>query len=75
MDTTRKLTGQFEVVGVASDDAAALKRPAYRDVPRLSEEELLAKAELLVVETAVDQLVPTALRCVAAEQLQQPTPK
>jgi predicted dehydrogenase len=66
MRTIRKLSETFQVVGVASDDAVALKRPAYHDVPRLPEEELLAKAELLVVETAVDQLVPTALRCVAA---------
>lgn len=66
METLRKLSAQFQVVGVASDDADALKRPAYRDVPRLSEEELLAKAELLVVETSVDRLVPTALRCVEA---------
>jgi predicted dehydrogenase len=65
METLRKLPALYEVVGVAGDPAD-LKRPAYRDVPVLPEAELLAKAEVVAVETAVPDLVPTALRCVAA---------
>ena len=65
METLRKLPALYEVVGVAGDPAD-LKRAAYRDVPVLSEEELLAKADAVAVETAVDALVPTALRAVAA---------
>lgn len=66
METVRKLPAHYEVVGVVPDDPAHLKRPAYRDVPNLTEAELLAKADVVAVETAVDALVPTARRCVAA---------
>jgi predicted dehydrogenase len=66
METLRKLPALYEVVGVAEADAAALKRPVYRDVPVLAEAELLEKVDVVAVETVVDDLVPTALRCVAA---------
>lgn len=70
IETLRKLPGHFELVGVVEPDPAlrekAKARAAYRDVPFLTEEELLAKAEVVAVETDVDALVPAALRCVAA---------
>lgn len=66
METLRKFPALYEVVGIAGADAAASKRAAYRDIPLLPEEELLAKVDVVAVETAVPDLVPTALRCIAA---------
>lgn len=72
MDTLRKLTDHYEVVGVVEPDPAlreaAQRQAAYRDLPWLSEEQLLNTPGLqaVAVETAVRDLVPTAARCVAA---------
>ena len=70
--TLRRYPEHFEVVGVVEPDparrAAVARQPAYRDLPWLSEEALLATPGLraVAVETAVEELVPTARRCVAA---------
>lgn len=70
--TLRKLSAEWEVVGVAEPDparrAAAEKDPAWRGARWMSEEDLLASPGLQVVavETAVRDLVPAAKRCVAA---------
>jgi predicted dehydrogenase len=71
LETLRRL-GDYEVVGVVEPDAAlrerAASRPAYRGVPWLTEAEALGRADVQVVaiETALEELVPLARRCVAA---------
>ncbi|MEM7698522.1 MAG: Gfo/Idh/MocA family oxidoreductase [Verrucomicrobiota bacterium] len=63
----------FELVGVVEPDeaqwASVSSREPYLQVSRLSEEELFATdgLEAVAVETAVAELVPTALRCLARE--------
>jgi len=72
MDSLRKLTGDYEVVGIVEPDAAlreaAQRQAVYRDLRWMTEEELLNTPGLqaVAVETAVRDLVPTAARCVAA---------
>ncbi|MEE3370203.1 MAG: Gfo/Idh/MocA family oxidoreductase [Planctomycetota bacterium] len=72
MSTLRKFSDEFEVLGVVEPDdarwAAVKSQPAYRDVPRMTEEQMLNAPglELVAVETTVRNLVPTAARCVAA---------
>ena len=71
METMRK-SDDFEVVGIVEADerrrAAAEKSRAYADLKWMSEEELLGTPGLraVAVETEVKDLVPTALRCIAA---------
>jgi predicted dehydrogenase len=72
MSTMRKLTDDFEVVGVVEPDADTRKRmenhPIYRDLTWMTEDQLLATSGLrmVAVETDVPHLIPTAARCVAA---------
>lgn len=72
MDALRKLTDYYEVVGVVEPDPAlreaARRQATYRDLPWMSEEQLLNTPGLqaVAVETAVHDLIPTAARCVAA---------
>ena len=72
MATFRKLADQYEVVGVVERDPEWRKKrghdPAYRDVPWVTEQQLLNTKGLAVVavETDVCDLVPTAARCIAA---------
>ncbi|MCK6488944.1 MAG: Gfo/Idh/MocA family oxidoreductase [Planctomycetes bacterium] len=72
MRSLRKLGDAFTVAGVAEGDPAWRQRrgaePAYRDLPWLSEEQLLAmpEVEAISVECDVPDLVPTALRCLRA---------
>lgn len=62
----------YEVVGIVEPDdkrwAGASKNAAYRDLPRLTEAELLATPNLQVVmiETDIADLVPSGRRCVDA---------
>jgi predicted dehydrogenase len=68
----RRLPEHFEIVGVVEPDparrAAVAGQPAYRGLPWLTEEALFATPGLraVTVETVVEDLVPTARRCVAA---------
>jgi predicted dehydrogenase len=69
MQTLRKLSDLYDVVGIvepAAERRGVLDSAAYRGVPVLSEEQLLATPGLKVVaiETEVCDLVPTALRAV-----------
>jgi predicted dehydrogenase len=70
MATLRKLDQHFEVVGIVEPDKQRLqrmqKRSAYRDIPLMTEEQLLNTPGLqaVAVETAVRDLVPTGLRCI-----------
>jgi predicted dehydrogenase len=72
MSTLRKLDDDYEVVGIAEPDPALRRawenHPAYRGLTWMTEEELLNTRglQLVAVETAVRDLVPTAARCVAA---------
>ncbi len=72
METFRKLSEDFEVVGVVEPDTARRKAmsedDAYRGLTWMTEEELLNTKGLqaVAVETEVRDLVPTAARCVAA---------
>jgi predicted dehydrogenase len=72
MDTLRKFSDLYEVVGVVEPDAKRRQQLAesatYRDLKWMSEEELLNTSELqaVAVETEVRQLLPVAERCVAA---------
>jgi len=72
MDGLRRLSDEFEVVGVVEPDApqrkAAEQEPAYRGLTWMTEEQLLNTPglEAVAVETSVLDLVPTAARCVAA---------
>ena len=62
----------FEFVGIAEPDSSRReqiqKDPKRKKLSWLSEEELLAQPDLqaVAVETEVEQLVPTAMRCLAA---------
>lgn len=72
MRSLRKLSDDFTVVGVAESDPAWREKrggdPAYRDLPWLTEQELLADPSVtaISVECDVPDLVPTALRCLRA---------
>jgi len=72
MSTMRKLTDDFEVVGVVEPDTDRRKQMEnsgiYRDLTWMTEDQLLATPGLrmVAVETAVSELVPAAARCVAA---------
>jgi len=72
MDALRRLTDQYEVVGVVEPDAAlreaAQRQAVYRDLRWMTEPELLDTPGLqaVAVETAVRDLIPTAARCIAA---------
>ena len=72
MQTLRKLSDTFDVVGVVEPDNQRWDRvknsPVYRDVPRLTEESLLETdgIEVIAVETEIRDLLPTAQRCIDA---------
>ena len=72
MDTFRKFSDLFEVVGVVEPDQTRRTRAAasksYSGLNWMSEEELLNSPGLscVAVETEVGKLVPTAQRCVDA---------
>ena len=72
METFRKLTEHYEVVGIVESDPALRKKhekdPVYRDLKWMTEEELFNTKGLqaVAVETKIRDLVPTAARCIAA---------
>lgn len=72
LSAVRDLEDLYEVVGVAEPDAAQQERVAsrspYKHCAWASTDDLLANPEITVigVETAIDDLVPTAIRCLKA---------
>jgi predicted dehydrogenase len=72
MATLRKLSEDYDVVGIVEPDAeqqSKLKsRSAYRGLKWLTEEQLLNidGLQAVAVETDVSKLVPTGMRCVSA---------
>jgi predicted dehydrogenase len=70
LETILKLSNHYELVGIAEPDAAQQKALSnrYPNLPWMTEESLLQKPGLQVVavETVVNNLVPTGLRCLRA---------
>lgn len=72
MGAMRKFADLYEVVGVVEPDdrrrAAAAEQRAYRDLPFITEEQLLNTSGLrmVAVETELEALAPAAQRCVDA---------
>ncbi len=72
METFRKLSEHYEVVGVVEPDPALRKKrendPVYRGLTWMTEEQLFNTdgLKLVAVETAVPHLVPAAARCINA---------
>ncbi len=72
MDTLRKFSELYEVIGVVEPDEKQREQvrnsATYRDLPWLTEEQLLNVSGLqaVAVETEVRQLLPVAERCVSA---------
>lgn len=72
MATARKFSDLYEVVGVVEPDDARWRSVAgsdtYRDVKRMSQEELLnvPGLQVVAVETEVRQLLDVAEKCIAA---------
>lgn len=70
MQAFRKFPDRFEIVGFAEEDPVWLEQrgnfECYRDLKRYSEEELLEKCDVIIVESAVPDLTKTALKCVKA---------
>ncbi len=72
MATLRKLSADYEVVGIVEPDPErqkkAKKHSAYRGLEWISEEQLLNTPGLqaVAVETDIPELVPTGMRCISA---------
>ncbi|MCO8122947.1 Gfo/Idh/MocA family oxidoreductase [Stieleria sp. TO1_6] len=72
LQTILKHPETFEFVGLVEPDAQRRQRlqqkPLYRDLPWVSEDELLGSDGLqaVAVETQIADLVPTAMRCLSA---------
>ena len=72
MATLRKLSADYDVVGIVEPDPErrknAKKRSAYRGLKWISEEQLLNTPGLqaVAVETDIPELVPAAMRCISA---------
>ena len=72
MDALRKLTDDYEVVGVVEPDEALRRKSGdlgpYRGLEWMTEEQLLNTPDLkaVAVETTVPDLIATASRCVDA---------
>ena len=70
MKAVRKFPELFEVVGYAEDDEIWVEKrgqlPCYKDLPRLSKEELLNKCDAVLVECEVKHLTQTASMCIEA---------
>lgn len=70
MQTIRKFPELFEVVGFAPEsDYWYEKRgnlPAYQNLKRMSQEELISQCDAILVETQIDILTETAQKCIDA---------
>lgn len=74
LQTVRKLSDQYEVVGVVEPDQEQRKKleqtEPFRDLPWMTETQLLEQSglQLVLVETEIDRLLQTAERCLKAEK-------
>ncbi len=68
--TVRKFPELFEVIGYAEEDETWIEKrgslDCYRDLPRLSVEEVIEKSDILFVECDVWNLTETAQKCIDA---------
>ncbi len=68
MRAVRKFPELFEVVGYAEENEEWVKKrgslDCYIDLPRINEDELIEKCDVILVETDVWNLTRTAQRCV-----------
>jgi predicted dehydrogenase len=70
IETLKKLNDVFHLVGVVAEDPIkqkkAAEKSAYHGVKWMTEDDLLSSKNLdaVIIETDLDQLIPTALRCV-----------
>ena len=68
MLAVRKFPELFEVVGYAEESNEWIEKrgqlDAYKDLPRLSEEELIEKCDVILVETDIWNLTKTAQKCI-----------
>lgn len=68
MRAVRKFPELFEVVGYAEENDEWVKKrgslDCYIDLPRINEDELIEKCDVILVETDVWNLTKTAQRCV-----------
>ncbi|MBQ4625352.1 MAG: Gfo/Idh/MocA family oxidoreductase [Clostridia bacterium] len=66
----RKFPELFEVVGYAEENEEWIKdrgnMAGYRDLPRLSVEEVIEQSDAVLIETDVWNLTETAMRCIRA---------
>lgn len=70
MKTVRKFPELFEVVGYAEENLEWIARrgdkPYFRDLPRMSADEVIEKSDAVLVETDVWDLTATAQKCIDA---------
>ena len=70
MSAVRKFPDLFQVIGYAEDNEEWVQKrgqlSCYADLPRLSEAELLAQCDAILVECDVWNLTKTAQRCIDA---------
>jgi len=70
MLAARRFPELFEVVGYCEENRRWVEKrgglEGYRDLPRLSREEILARCDAVLVETDVWDLTRTAAECIAA---------
>ena len=70
MDAVRKFPELFEVVGYAEQNEDWLKKrgnlPMYADLKRLSEDEIIAKSDAVLIESDVWNLTDIAQKCVSS---------
>ncbi|MBQ2750018.1 MAG: Gfo/Idh/MocA family oxidoreductase, partial [Clostridia bacterium] len=70
MLAVRKFPELFEVVGYAEENEEWIKdrgnMAGYRDLPRLSVEEVIEQSDAVLIETDVWNLTETAMRCIRA---------
>ncbi len=70
MQAIRKFPELFEVIGYSENSEAWIKSRAkfscYNDLPRLTEEEIIEKSDLVIIETEIWDLTQTAQKCIDA---------
>ena len=70
MEAVRHFPDLFEVVGYSEKDKSWIEKrgelPCYADLKRLSEEEIIEKSDIVIIETNVWELVQTAQKCIDA---------
>ena len=70
MLAVRKFPELFEVIGYAEENEEWVEKrgnlPCYKDLPRLSVEEIIEKSDAILVECDVWNLTKTAKMCIAA---------